>query len=185
MCDLSFFDFAAYLDSVASLYPGGVPERYIKDSSKDAPSCGAVSCCGNREAPLLFVGLRSGSQGGFEGREGELLAAAITKGMKLSLGDVQVLSVFSCLGGIDEQEEARAALKENLALSKPKLIVLLGLETLRLCGFSPEGKRGEWLTWQEIPVMPTHALKPVLSDLSVKKEFWQDLKQVLERLSEI
>ena len=173
---ISLWDFAVYLDSVRALYPGGIPEHFIGSPPKTEEKSGRLSVTGGRGASLLFVGMRSGRPGGFAGREGELLAAAVTKGMKLPLEAVCLIDIFGGLGKSDDEGAIKIALQGELERVEPRLIVALGDEVVGLLDVETSPGRGEWSTWRRTPLMVTHRLQDVLAVISVKKEFWSDLQ---------
>jgi DNA polymerase len=75
-------------------------------------------------------------------------------------------------------------LHEQIALLKPKVIVALGATALKglldMDGIMRQ--RGKWLSFSDIPVMPTFHPSYLLRAPSAKREVWEDLKAVLQRL---
>lgn len=79
-------------------------------------------------------------------------------------------------------------LKRQIAIIQPKLIVCLGATAVRglVAETLPIGKaRGQWRTFEGIPVMLTFHPAYLLRDGSKKKYAWQDLKAVLARLGNL
>ncbi len=151
---------------------------------------------GNSKPRLVFVGEGPGKdedlQGEpFVGKAGQLLTAAIEKGMKLNRSDVYICNIVKCRPPEnrtplpDEVQACLPYLTKQLELLNPEVIVALGGPAQSaLCGV--EGGitklRGNWLKWNEIPVMPTFHPAYILRNPPAKKEFWEDLKQVMEFL---
>jgi DNA polymerase len=76
---------------------------------------------------------------------------------------------------------------QQLAMIKPKVIVALGATAVQ--GLLPnvaEGitrLRGKWKIYQQtIPVMPTFHPAYLLRSPEAKRDVWNDLKSVMERL---
>ncbi|MBN2531067.1 MAG: hypothetical protein JXR76_32075 [Deltaproteobacteria bacterium] len=70
---------------------------------------------------------------------------------------------------------------EQLKLVSPKVIVALGqapTELLLNTQAELHTLRGKFHQWNNIPVMPTWSLNQMLSTPAVKREVWDDLKQV-------
>lgn len=151
---------------------------------------------GNTKPRLVFVGEGPGRdedlQGEpFVGKAGQLLTAAIEKGMKIKRSDVYICNVVKCRPPEnrtplpDEVAACSDYLNKQLELLNPEVIVALGGPAQSaLCGV--EGGitrlRGKWLKWREIPVMPTFHPAYILRNPPAKKEFWEDLKLVMEVL---
>jgi len=129
----------------------------------------------------------------FVGRAGELLTAAIEKGLKLSREDVYICNVVKCRP--PNGREAQAAevnqcsnyLCSQLELVKPDVIIALG--SLAQQALADNGKakdfskiRGQWQEWRRIKLMPTFHPNHILKTPEDKKPFWQDLKSVIEYL---
>lgn len=185
----ALFEVVAYLDAVQDLYPGGVPLQSSEEESA-RPSAG-VSLWGNECAPLLFVVDLAQEQSSagtpFSGERGELLEAAVTKGLKLELDQVQLLLTAPqrSLGAAGLAAVGRE-LAVRLAASRAVWAVVLG-GLLGEAVFSKDGglvKRGEWCQVGAVRLLLTHELDLVLQSKSAKREFWSDLQQVLARLKE-
>ena len=124
------------------------------------------------------------------GEAGRLLDR-ILLAMGLERSDVYICNVEKCRppGNRDPLPEEIAAcepfLKRQLAAINPQLIVTLGRfasQTL-LRDESPIGQlRGSWKTYQGIPLMPTYHPAFLLRNPAVKRDVWEDMKQVMQRL---
>ena len=159
---------------------------------------------GNPHADLMFVGEAPGAdedmQGEpFVGRAGELLTRIIqTMGFKRS--DVFIANVLKCRPNMpagvsgnrpptsEEMETCLPYLRKQIELIEPKIMVALGAVAMRgLFGKTEPMRqmRGRWHTFGSIPVMPTYHPSYLLRNqaISEKRLVWEDMLQVLERLS--
>ena len=158
---------------------------------------------GNPKAELMFVGEAPGAdedrQGEpFVGRAGELLTKIIqTMGYQRS--DVYIANVLKCRPDIppgtpgnrqptpSEMATCLPYLRQQIDLIQPKLMVALGGTAMRgLFGKEEPMKlmRGRWHLFGSIPVMATFHPSYLLRNqaLSLKRQVWEDMLQVLERL---
>lgn len=127
----------------------------------------------------------------FVGKAGQLLTAAITKGLGLRREDVYIANVVKCRPPgnrtplPDESEACLPYLFSQLELIEPKVIVTLGQPAqLALVGVSGgiTKVRGTWREWRGIKVMPTFHPAYLLRNPSAKRLFWEDLKAVMDEL---
>ena len=68
----------------------------------------------------------------------------------------------------------------------PRASVIFGpliLENLYKKNLDDKNIRGVWLDIDGIKIMPTHSLRDILNDLSLKKESWEDLQLVINYLA--
>jgi len=152
---------------------------------------------GRKDAPLIaFVGEGPGADEDmsgepFVGRAGALLTAAITKGLGMRREDVYICNVVKCRPPgnraplPDEVASCNGYLFRQLELIRPKTIVTLGAPAqLALSGVNIgiTKLRGRWQQWREIPLMPTFHPAYILRNPAVKKEFWEDLQEVMRKL---
>lgn len=148
-------------------------------------------------ADLMFVGEGPGEQEDlqgrpFVGRAGELLTKMI-EAMGLSRERVFIANVVKCRppGNRDpEPGEVTACLpvlRAQIRLVRPRVIVSLGrvsAQTL-LETSAPIGRlRGQWQRFGGVDLMPTFHPAYLLRSPEKKKEAWQDLQLVMERLRE-
>jgi len=154
-----------------------------------------VNTHGNPKARLMFVGEAPGAdedaQGKpFVGRAGQLLTKMI-EAMGLKRTDVIIGNVNRCRPPGNRQptlEEAaicRPFLFREIATVRPEVIVVMGNTALRnlleiKAGIS--SVRGKFHDYHGTPVMPTFHPAYLLRDPSKKRETWEDLKKVIERL---
>ncbi len=158
---------------------------------------------GDINASLMFVGEAPGAdedaQGEpFVGAAGQLLTRII-KTMGFTRETVYIANVLKCRpdtpGQSSGNRKPTAAemktclpyLMEQIRLIQPKVIVALGataMEGLFGKAVAISKIRGHWQTFNGIPVMPTYHPSYLLRNpvAAVKREVWQDMLQVLERL---
>jgi len=158
---------------------------------------------GSIDADLMFVGEAPGAdedeQGEpFVGRAGELLTKII-EATGLKRGEVYIANILKCRPDTpgqsagnrkptpEEMQTCIPFLHEQIDLIRPK--VLMGLGATAIEGLL--GKtvgimklRGNWQTYRGIPLMPTFHPAYVLRNqaLSVKRQVWEDMLQVMEKL---
>ena len=165
-------EIASYLRSVGNLYPGGIPRSMIGARSAPQKTSGAPLL--NSPRKVAFYWLDSGFQDGLDslsGAEGELLRAAIDKGLKLSSGEVRVV-----------RSADAAALTAAFAASEAAFAVILGEETARILGQAATMPGVFAAGASNAQIMKTLDLPSVLSDQLRKKVFWSHLQEILKRL---
>jgi uracil-DNA glycosylase len=87
----------------------------------------------------------------------------------------------------DEMAVGRPHLREEIAALRPQLIVALGASAAQGLFNRPvaiTAERGQWASFEGIPVMPTFHPSYLLRNqaLSERRKVWEDLLQVMERL---
>lgn len=151
---------------------------------------------GNPNADLVFVGEAPGHDEDvrgepFVGAAGQLLTEIIVKGMKIRREDVYIANIIKCRPPQNrnpEPDEIAACepfLKQQLEILKPKAIVALGKFAAQclLKTRTPISRlRGEWTTYQGIPLMPTFHPAYLLRNPSDKRLVWRDIQQVMTLL---
>jgi uracil-DNA glycosylase family 4 len=151
---------------------------------------------GSPEARLVFVGEGPGNDEDkvgrpFVGESGKLLTRIIEKGMGLTRQDVYICNVVKCHPPknrdpeTDEIETCIPFLIEQLQIIGPEVICTLG----RVAGQALLGKtfkiteeRGQWRSYQGIPLMPTFHPAYLLRNASAKRQVWEDIKQIMKRI---
>jgi DNA polymerase len=158
---------------------------------------------GDIHSPLMFVGEAPGAdedqQGEpFVGKAGQLLTRIIQT-MGLDRDTVYIANILKCRPDTpgqrsgnrkpasDEMKTCLPYLLAQIDIIQPKVLVALGATAVEgLFGPTPgiSRLRGQWLRFREIPVMPTYHPAYLLRNqsLSVKREVWEDMLQVLERI---
>jgi uracil-DNA glycosylase len=169
----------------APLNGPGLKERII--SCAECPrSVSAVRSAlgeGPTEASLVFIG---GASGGTEAARDLLTKMIEAMGFKRS--DVYVLDSVRCsssAGASDEEVAAcRGFAEEELGAMTPKVIVTLGpVASFSLLGSRDvAGIRGRFHEWRGLKVMPTYGTEELMSDPSLKKDAWEDLRKVMDAL---
>lgn len=151
---------------------------------------------GNPNADLVFVGEAPGHDEDvrgepFVGAAGQLLTEIIVKGMKIRREDVYIANIIKCRPPQNrnpEPDEIAACepfLKQQLEILKPKAIVALGKFAAQclLKTRTPISRlRGEWTTYQGVPLMPTFHPAYLLRNPSDKRLVWRDIQQVMTLL---
>lgn len=116
------------------------------------------------------------------------LVVKMAQGMKLELGQV-FFGYLAGPGGVrPTAQAARHAVRRQLAVARPEVIVTLGdFATRALCGSSESfsRSRGQWFEFEGIPVMPTFHPEAMLQHdgQPIKLAVWDDLKKVKRRLN--
>jgi DNA polymerase len=158
---------------------------------------------GDIHSPLMFVGEAPGAdedvQGEpFVGRAGQLLTKIIQT-MGLSRETVFIANILKCRPDtpgqtagnrkptVDEMKTCLPYLLAQIDIIRPRVIVALGATAVEGLMGRVQGitrLRGQWLTFRDIPLMPTYHPAYLLRNqsLAVKREVWEDMLKVLERL---
>lgn len=151
---------------------------------------------GRLQPDILFIGEGPGEdedqQGlAFVGRAGQLLTQII-EAMGYTRDAVFIGNVVKCRppGNRTPMPDEMAAclpfLERQIDLIRPKLIVALGGTAMKGLFNDPKIAitriRGEWMEYRGIPVMPTFHPAYLLRNPPAKREVWEDMKRVLERL---
>ena len=150
---------------------------------------------GKKDADLMFIGEGPGAdediQGiPFVGKAGKLMNMAF-EGIGIDREQVYIANIVKCRppgNRNPEDDEAVACLdylRNQVMLVKPKIIVLLGSVALKnILGkeYGITQSRGKWIEKKGILYMPTWHPAALLRDENKKIEFWQDLKQVKQKM---
>lgn len=133
---------------------------------------------GDPQAGLLFV--LTGA--GLAGTSGDLFARII-KAMGFEPGEVYLLSFPE--RSSESARVLRAALLERIRAVAPKVVVALGERAAQMLLQSGEplsSLRGRFRDLEGTPLMATLHPDQILADESLKREVWQEMKQVMGRL---
>jgi len=149
---------------------------------------------GNPTPDILFVGEAPGKdedeQGlAFVGRAGQLLTKMI-EAMGYPREDVFIANINKCRPPENRKptpEEMCTCLpflKRQIAVLKPKVIIAMGATAVEGLVTLPKGQtiskvRGQWLSFEGIPLMPTYHPAYLLRDPAMKRPVWEDLQTVL------
>ena len=150
---------------------------------------------GHAYAPIVFVGEGPGhdeDQQGlpFVGRAGQLLDKIIDA-MGLARDDVYICNVVKCrppnnrTPAPDEMSACGGFLVRQIEAMHPMVLVALGktAASFLLNTTEPMAKiRNRWHTWNKVPLLVTWHPAYLLRQPSAKRDTWDDMKRVLERL---
>jgi len=191
-------------ETAATTPPGDTPElARIAERANACVLCRELSRCrhsvvfgiGNPHAELMFVGEAPGAdedaQGEpFVGRAGQLLTKII-QAMGYRRDNVYISNVLKCRPPgnrtplPEEVANCLPYLLSQIELIQPKIIVALGATAVRALLDVQLGitkMRGHWYTFRDIPIMPTFHPAYLLRNPAAKREVWDDMKAVLEKL---
>jgi uracil-DNA glycosylase family 4 len=152
---------------------------------------------GNPEADLLFVGEAPGAdedeQGRpFVGRAGQLLTKII-EAMGLKREEVYICNILKCRPpGNRNPETAEISACEPFLIKQieainPRVICALGTfaaHTLLRSETPISVLRGQFHSYQGIPLMPTYHPAYLLRNPGAKKQVWEDVRKVMKRLQD-
>ena len=153
---------------------------------------------GDEHAPLMFIGEGPGQvedeEGlAFVGPAGQLLTRMLAA-VSLPRDRVYICNIVKCRppnNRVPEPHEADACklhLRNQVALVRPKVIVLLG-STAAKNTLGQEVRitrdRGRWFERKGVSILATYHPSALLRDESKKRDAWQDLKKVRQRLCEL
>ena len=153
---------------------------------------------GNPRALLMFIGEGPGRdedlQGRpFVGRSGELLTRMI-RSIGLEREEVYICNVVKCRPPQNrnpEPDEAQACLnylRAQVALVRPRVIVLLGKVACRYTlnqEISVMREHGRWFERKGVWFMPTYHPSALLRDPSKKRDAWEDFQKIRDKLNAI
>ncbi|VVM06566.1 uracil-DNA glycosylase [Methylacidimicrobium tartarophylax] len=159
---------------------------------------------GNPHARLLFTGEAPGAEEDrqgepFVGPAGKLLTRMI-QAMGLQREDVYIANILKCRPDLppgtpgnrkpapEEMDTCLPYLREQISIIRPEIIVALGATALEgLTGLRKgiSALRGTFLDFQGTPLLPTFHPSYLLHkpDLRLKRQVWEDLLLVMERLN--
>ena len=112
-------------------------------------------------------------------------------GLGINRDELYIANIVKCRPPANrnpEQDEAEACmdyLRGQVMLVKPKIIVLLGSVALKnILGeeYGITASRGKWIEKNGINYLPTWHPAALLRDEAKKIEFWNDLKEVKEKM---
>lgn len=153
---------------------------------------------GNPNAQLMFIGEGPGQEEDrlgrpFVGRSGELLTRMI-HAIGIERSEVYICNIVKCRPPQnrnpepDEAEACLGYLRQQVALVRPKVIVLLGKVacryTLREEVFITRD-HGRWYERKGTWFMPTFHPSALLRDPAKKRDAWDDFQKIREKLREI
>ena len=153
---------------------------------------------GDPLSPLMLIGegpgQREDEQGlAFVGPAGQLLTKMLAA-ISLPRERVYICNVVKCRPPQnrqptpEEQEACLPLLREQTALIRPRVILLLGATAVnRVLG--PDYRitrcRGKWIEKKGCWILATYHPSALLRDVSKKKDAWQDLQVLRDKLVEL
>ena len=153
---------------------------------------------GDRESPLMLIGEGPGrdedEQGlAFVGAAGQLLTRMLAS-IGLPRERVYICNIVKCrppqnrIPTPEEAEACRIHLRMQTWLVRPKVIVLLGSTAAKTL-LDPEIRitrdRGKWTEKGGVWFLPTYHPAALLRDESKKREAWQDLQELSEKIKQL
>ena len=153
---------------------------------------------GDEHAPLMLIGEGPGQvedeEGlAFVGPAGQLLTRMLAA-ISLPRDRVYICNIVKCRppnNRVPEPAEAEACrlhLRNQFALVRPRVIVLLGSTAARSI-LGPEIRitrdRGRWYERKGVWFMPTYHPSALLRDPAKKREAWEDMQSLRDRLMEL
>lgn len=150
---------------------------------------------GNPAAKLMFVGEGPGQEEDrqgrpFVGRSGELLTSMI-HAIGLERSEVYIANVVKCRppgNRNPEPDEAEACLpylRAQVALIRPRIVVLLGKVACTYIlreNISVMREHGNWYERKGVLFMPTFHPSALLRDPAKKRDAWEDFKKIRDML---
>lgn len=150
---------------------------------------------GAPRASLMFIGEGPGAEEDRSGRPFVGQAGKLLDGMIFAIGlersDVYITNIVKCRppGNRDPQDDEVAAcaayLDRQIELIQPTVLVALGKPAShRLTGTTKpiSALRGRWSSYKGTPLMPVFHPAYLLRTPSAKREMWEDLKMIRQRL---
>jgi DNA polymerase len=181
------------------------PDDPLAELERSAQSCTKCRLCesrrsvvfgeGRRGAAVMFIGEGPGAEEDrtgrpFVGQAGQLLDRMIFA-IGFDRSDVYIANVVKCRppGNRDPRDDEAAAcapyLDRQIELVGPQVIVALGKPAARrLTGSTAAigSLRGRWMSYRGVPLMPVYHPAYLLRTPSAKRQMWDDLKKVIQRL---
>lgn len=154
---------------------------------------------GRPDSPIMLIGEAPGydedrSGKAFVGKAGQLLDKILNACNFKRREHVFISNILKCRPPQNrnpEKEEIRACLPylmEQIEVINPKIIILLGAVPARTLidkNFKISRQRGQWQNWSGYMVMPTYHPAALLRNPNLKKEVWEDFKNVVKKYREL
>ena len=153
---------------------------------------------GDRSSPLMLIGEGPGQvedeEGlAFVGPAGQLLTRMLGA-ISLPRDRVYICNVVKCrppgnrVPTPEEVETCKLHLRMQVALIRPKVIVLLGSTAAKNTlgdDIRITRDRGKWFERKGVWMMPTYHPSALLRDQSKKREAWEDMQSLRDKLLEL
>ena len=153
---------------------------------------------GDRSSPLMLIGEGPGQvedeEGlAFVGPAGQLLTRMLGA-ISLPRDRVYICNIVKCrppgnrVPTLEEAEACKLHLRMQVALIRPKVIVLLGSTAAKNTlgdDIRITRDRGKWFERKGVWMMPTYHPSALLRDQSKKREAWEDMQSLRDKLLEL
>jgi|OM-RGC.v1.014674734 DNA polymerase len=178
----------------------------LEEKVKTCNRCGLRAGCqgvvfgeGNPAAKVVLCGEGPGADEDrlgrpFVGKAGQLLDKILEACGFGRFEHVYILNTVKCRppGNRIPTEEERAACRPNLEaqlrILQPRIMVLLGATALQAV-LDPRGRitrdRGRWVEKNGVWIMPTYHPAALLRNPNLKRDTWEDFKQVVAKYREL
>lgn len=182
----------------------------MKEEQMAALKAATASCCkcplystrhnavlgeGNVNSSIMFVGEGPGQEEDKQGRPfvgpaGQLLDKMLAA-IKLDRSDVYIANIVKCRppqNRVPEEEEAQLCLpylRKQFAVIKPKIVVCLGSTAARYIidrNIRITRDRGNWYEKMGCSFIATYHPSALLRDPTKKKDAWEDMKSIRQKL---
>jgi hypothetical protein len=154
--------FSRYERVLSMRYPFGIVKNNKSTQSK------------KHKIRVLFIssGTLAKESSPFSGPEGELLAKAVTQGLKWQLSEVAL--------AFASQFKSYKELLSFVKKLDPICIVLLGKQSQALI---EGGNVNGWIMQDSYNYLASADIRDALNDVGIKRLFWNDLKQVEKKVT--
>jgi len=153
---------------------------------------------GNPDSKIMFIGEGPGKQEDlsgnvFVGAAGKLLDKMLTA-IDLKRDDIYIANIIKCRPPqnrdplVEEREACLDYLREQVRIINPKIIVCLGrisAITIMDSNMKITKEHGKWMKKGKFWMIATFHPAALLYDDSKKKDSWEDLKKIKEKLNEV
>ena len=182
------------LQTMSAALPADAPAATATGEELGCQGCRRKKClsfAGPETAELAFVVLAP-SRGDVE--RGQLLsgeAGQLFDGMLRALGyprdQILCTSVLRCAASSravvgEERTACRQAVTEALRKARPRCVVVFGEAAGQALLGASNRLRGRWHEFLDLPLRVTHPPADLVQNPSLKREVWDDLKEVLASL---
>ncbi len=195
----------ALTSAVVAMHAGGETLEDVRNDLGDCRRCGLAAArtqlvfgVGNPNARLLLVGEAPGREEDLQGEpfvgEAGRLLDRILLAMKMQREEVYICNVLKCRPPNnrdplpEEVATCEVFLARQVAAVKPQVIVALGrfaVQSLLQTKTPISRLRGEWQSYQGVPLMPTYHPAYLLRNPEGKRDVWEDMKEVLRLMNSL
>ncbi len=195
----------ARTSAVVAMHAGGETLEDVRNDLGDCRRCGLAAArtqlvfgVGNPNARLLLVGEAPGREEDLQGEpfvgEAGRLLDRILLAMKMQREEVYICNVLKCRPPNnrdplpEEVATCEVFLARQVAAVKPQVIVALGrfaVQSLLQTKTPISRLRGEWQSYQGVPLMPTYHPAYLLRNPEGKRDVWEDMKEVLRLMNSL